>query len=78
MQNSFCYIDNKFIESVLIRCYYCPMSEPIAKYEVFEYKENEPYLIMNLFHGEEEPDKILNHWHDELEIAYYFGGNVKK
>lgn len=57
------------------------MSEPIAKHELFEYKENEPFLILKL--SADIASKmaevngysiIANHWHEELELAYIVGG----
>ncbi len=52
------------------------MSEEIAKYQLFDFKENEDFLLYNLAGEEATTNNILNHWHEELEIAYYFHGKA--
>lgn len=56
------------------------MSEPIAKHELFEYEEKEPFLVRiprSVPPGmQEQADAglLMNHWHEELEVAYILNG----
>lgn len=62
------------------------MSEPIATHQLFEYEENNPFLVLNAqaapenqetgISGRTEPNRFmeLNHWHEELEVAYIVNG----
>lgn len=56
------------------------MSEAIAKHQLFEYQENEPFIVLEAkdyppeYRNQMPPDADeymgLNHWHEELELAY--------
>lgn len=58
------------------------MSVVIAKHQLFEYQENEPFLVRNIMLSSKERKGFaenefamecyveLNHWHEELELAY--------
>lgn len=53
------------------------MSEPLARHQVFEYREEEPFVVLNARNGnsgEEHTKSLLNHWHEEHEVAYIIGG----
>ena len=51
------------------------MSEPLLKHETFEYREDEPFLIFNIVPTSVPYERLLNHWHEELEVAYVIKGN---
>jgi AraC-like DNA-binding protein len=51
------------------------MSEPIAKHQMFEYENNNPFQIINLEGPLICEENLLNHWHTELEMAYIFRGH---
>lgn len=55
------------------------MSEPIIKHQSFEYREEMPFQIYNVSSIAqeylEEGAMLVNHWHEELEIAYGLLGN---
>lgn len=50
------------------------MSEPLLKHETFEYRADEPFLVINIVPARVQLDRLLNHWHEELEIAYVLKG----
>ncbi len=61
------------------------MSEPIAKHQLFEYEENEPFLVLKAksfppgdaqaqVQAQMEGGMLFNHWHEELEVAYILEG----
>lgn len=56
------------------------MSEPIARHQLFEYKEDEPFLVINALAldknetGMYEAKQLLHHWHEELEVVYILNG----
>lgn len=61
------------------------MSEPVVTHQLFEYKKNEPFLVINAQAMIENPrnneNQVFdghfldeNHWHEELEIAYIVNG----
>lgn len=51
------------------------MSEPLVKYEIFKYKDNEEFLIRNIRWNRFRKETLLHHWHDEMEITYIMNGN---
>ncbi len=51
------------------------MSEPIAKHQMFEYENNNPFQIINLEGPLICEENLLNHWHTELEMVYIFRGH---
>lgn len=51
------------------------MSEPIAKHQMFEYVNNNPFQIINLEGPLVCEENLLNHWHAELEMVYIFRGH---
>lgn len=46
------------------------MSEPLIKHEIFKYKDNDLFLIVNIRANRYRKRNLLNHWHDEMEITY--------
>lgn len=52
------------------------MSEPIAKHQLFEYEETTPFHFY-IATGNMDTDILLNHWHEELEMAYCLKGNAR-
>lgn len=53
------------------------MSEPLTRHQIFEYQKEEPYVIRYARNNNENirsQEALLNHWHEELEIAYITGG----
>lgn len=53
------------------------MSEPLTRHQVFEYQKDEPYVIQYARNDNDNSisqKNLLNHWHEELEIAYIIGG----
>lgn len=52
------------------------MSEPIAKHQLFEYSESAPFHFYNV-RGNDTSDTLLNHWHEDLEMAYCLKGNTR-
>jgi len=52
------------------------MSEIVVKHELFEYIAMEPFKLINLENEEIDSSRILNHWHKELEMAYYYNGEA--
>lgn len=46
------------------------MSEPLAKHQIFEYKNNDSILITNIRANRYTRRSLLSHWHDEMEITY--------
>lgn len=55
------------------------MSEPIARHQLFEYEENEPFLVINVWvtPGNSKLQNIDSHWHEELEVAYIIKGKSR-
>ena len=52
------------------------MSEPIAKHQLFEYTESTPFHFY-VVNGNGDMGTLLNHWHEELEMAYCIKGNTR-
>ena len=52
------------------------MSESMAKHQLFEYSESMPFHFYNVT-GKPDPGTLLNHWHEELEMAYCLKGNAR-
>lgn len=56
------------------------MSEPIARHQLFDYNENEPFVVINApaldQNGKtiDDAKQLLHHWHEELEVAYILNG----
>lgn len=53
------------------------MSEALVKYEIFEYGDNESFLIANIYENRYTKEKLLNHWHEEMEITYIVNGDYR-
>ena len=49
------------------------MSETLIRHQTFEYKENEPFQIYNVYGTTMTYDTLLAHWHSELEVVYLAG-----
>ncbi len=54
------------------------MNKSIARYETFEYHEDEPFVLIpiedvNIL----EHENLLLHWHEEMEIVYTVRGHAK-
>lgn len=50
------------------------MSEPLVKYEIFDYKDNDMFLVINIYESRFAKERLLSHWHEELEITYIING----
>ncbi|MBD5489584.1 MAG: AraC family transcriptional regulator [Lachnospiraceae bacterium] len=50
------------------------MSECLARHELFEYNAKMPFLIYSIVGSADTGEKLLNHWHEELELAFYVKG----
>lgn len=52
------------------------MSELVIKHELFEYDRKRPFkvYIVNSDNEEKAKVKLLNHWHEELEMVYLAEG----
>lgn len=50
------------------------MSGYLAKHELFEYNTKMPFLIYSITGFDDVREKLLNHWHEDLEIAFYVKG----
>lgn len=60
------------------------MSEPVARHQLFEYNEDEPFIVINapavfeqsgnLAQQDTGEAQMLHHWHEELEMAYILSG----
>lgn len=59
-----------------LSCRYRKMSEPVIKHELFEYDRKRPFkvYIVNSDNEEKVKVKLLNHWHEELEMVYLADG----
>ncbi len=59
-----------------LSCRYRKMSEPVIKHELFEYDRKRPFkvYIVNSDNEEKAKVKLLNHWHEELEMVYLAEG----
>lgn len=44
------------------------------RHESFNYPGGDPFLVLNIRSQIDNPEKLLNHWHEELELAYSFYG----
>ncbi len=57
------------------------MRDSFAKFEIFEYRENEPFVILPIYSGElyteESADRLNLHWHKELEVVYILTGHSR-
>lgn len=53
------------------------MSEPIVRHQIFEYSEDSPFIILNIYAGLTDYTALSSHWHEELEIAYVIDGNSR-
>lgn len=53
------------------------MSEALAKHQLFEYSGEQPFHIYEVRGSTDTGDLLLNHWHEELEIAYLFMGHSR-
>ena len=51
------------------------MSEPLARHQLFEYDEAQPFVIINIPAFTPDTELLHSHWHEELEIAYIRMGN---
>ncbi|MBP7348273.1 MAG: helix-turn-helix transcriptional regulator [Butyrivibrio sp.] len=49
------------------------MSEELVKHQNFEYQENEPFQIYNVYADTQVSNMLLAHWHSELEVVYLMG-----
>ena len=52
------------------------MNELIVKHQQFEYSEFVPFHFINA-KGRTDPGILMNHWHEELEMAYCLKGNTR-
>lgn len=55
------------------------MSEPLTRHQVFEYRREVPFAIRYARNNKgeiniNENEFLLNHWHEELELAYVMSG----
>ena len=39
------------------------------RHESFNYPGGDPFLVLNIRSQIDNPEKLLNHWHEELELA---------
>lgn len=46
------------------------MSEPIMNRQLFNFKQTEPFEIYNIRGSQADDERLLNHWHEELEMVY--------
>ena len=53
------------------------MSEPLARHQLFEYDEAQPFVIINIPAFTPDTELLHSHWHEELEIAYIRMGNSR-
>lgn len=54
------------------------MSEPLTRHQIVEYSEKEPFVLINIRNNCAGPtEQLLNHWHEELEIAYIVKGSSR-
>lgn len=50
------------------------MSEPIARHQLFEYRQEQPFKILNVPASLRDAESLHSHWHEELEVAYIISG----
>lgn len=53
------------------------MSGYLVKHELFEYDVKMPFHIYKIAGYDVDREKLLNHWHEDLEIAFYVKGGGK-
>lgn len=53
------------------------MSEPLVRHETFEYRKDAPFHIFNICLEGHDRERMLNHWHEELEEAYVITGKSR-
>lgn len=53
------------------------MSERIATHQLFEYSEEEPFHFIAITRDTDKGDALINHWHEELEVAFFFAGHSR-
>lgn len=53
------------------------MSDSIIKREQVDFEKNEFYVLLDLLADENSKGIILNHWHEEMEIAYIVRNSCK-
>ncbi len=46
------------------------------QHESFDYSGDAPFLVLNIKSQLEQPEKLLPHWHEEMEIVYSFVGKA--
>lgn len=49
------------------------MSEPLARHQLFEYREEQPFMVLNVPASLTDAESLHSHWHEELEVAYIIG-----